>query len=52
MPCEPQPGPEPAPMPAEGLAAIAWAILKAGREIAEALDRFAEAAQRIADSQM
>jgi hypothetical protein len=39
------------PMPRDGAQALAWAIVRAGREIAAAIDRMAEATQRLADSQ-
>ena len=40
------------PMPRDGAQALAWAIVRAGREIAAAaIDRMAEATQRLANSQ-
>ena len=47
-----QENPEGGEPPQDGAAAIAWAILKAGRAIGEAIDRLAEATHRLADAQL
>jgi len=52
MPDDQTPSTDSEPMPKGGMAAIAWAILRTGREVAGALDRLAEALHRLADAHM